>query len=167
MSKKKRASARPSDAQLEREIRVGRKFSLADAIGRIGGSDLLKGASPVTRKRQAALQIEQFLERHLVDSEGALLAVLLRRVRDSSSLMKSGYDEPLVALAIFCRRILGSEALLQSFVHEVDVEWGRMYDELPHFQREGRPPNSEDPYSFSSVRTSLSQLLEQLPRDTP
>jgi len=34
-------------ADIEREIRRGRKFSLNDALGRLGGEGMLKGASPV------------------------------------------------------------------------------------------------------------------------
>ena len=34
-------------ADIEREIRRGRKFSLNEALGRLGGEGMLKGASPV------------------------------------------------------------------------------------------------------------------------
>ena len=108
MSEDKRERSSSKDAEINREIRSGRKFSLAEAIGRIGGSGLLKGTSPVTGKRQAELVIEQFLESHLVDSEGALEAVLLRRVRESETLFKMGYEQPLTALALFRERILGA-----------------------------------------------------------
>jgi hypothetical protein len=47
MSKDKKERPGSEDAEIEREIRLGRKFSLAEAIGRMGGG-LLKGASPVT-----------------------------------------------------------------------------------------------------------------------
>ena len=162
MSDQEQDAGKRDSAEIEREILARRKFSLADAIGRLGGSDLLKGASPVTRKRQAALQIEQYLERHLIDSQGALLAVLLRRVRESATLLRSSYDQPLSALADFCDRILQSDVLLRSFVNEVDAEWGRMYRERPHFQQEGAPPDEDDPYTFSSVRHRLTQLVAKL-----
>jgi hypothetical protein len=158
--KKERPSA--EDAKIERDIRSDRKFSLAEAIGRIGGDGLLKGASPVTGKRQAELEIEQYLERHLVDAEGALEVVLLRRVRESEMLFKMGYDQPLTALVLFCERILSSEGLLRDFVRDVDAEWGRIYLERPHFQKNGLPPDSEDPYTFSSVRIALSGLMAKL-----
>ncbi len=162
MSEDKKERPSPEDAEIERHIRLGRKFSLAEAIGRLGGSGVLKGASPVTRKRQAALEIERYLESHLVDADGALEVVLLRRVRESEMLFKMGYDQPLNVLARFCERILRSEGLLQDFVRDVDAEWGRIYLERPHFQKNGLPPDSEDPYTFSSVRIALSGLMAKL-----
>lgn len=162
MSEDNKDRSTSKDAEIEREIRLGRKFSLAEAIGRMGGSGVLKGASPVTRKRQAELEIERCLERHLVDSQGALEAVLLRRVRESELLLKAGYDQPLEVLAHFCARILGSEGLLQDFVRDVDAEWGRIYLQRPHFQKDGRPADPEDPYTFASVRVALSGLTAKL-----
>jgi hypothetical protein len=41
-----------SDAELEREIRQERKFTLAEAIGRLAGPGAMKGESPVTRLQQ-------------------------------------------------------------------------------------------------------------------
>jgi hypothetical protein len=162
MSEEKKERASAEDAELEREIRLDRKFSLAEAIGRLGGSGMLKGTSPVTPKRQAELEIEQYLESHLVDSAGALEVVLLRRVKESEMLLNKGYDQPLEVLALFCERILSSEGLLQDFVRDVDAEWGRIYLERPHFQQQGRPPDPEDPYTFSSVRAALSGLTAKL-----
>ncbi len=150
------------DADLVREVRSGRKFTVAEAIGRLGGGDLMKGASPVTRKRQVELAAELFLEEHLVDSEGALLVVLERRARESMSLTQESYDHPLAVLAEFVEHILGREDRLQAFVHQVDAEWGRIYLERPHFQQAGRPPHRGDPYTFASVRATLSELLETL-----
>ena len=162
MSEDKKERPSPEDAEIEREIRLDRKFSLAEAIGRIAGGGLLKGASPVALKRQAELEIERYLESHLVDAEGALEVVLLRRVRESEILFKMGYEQPLTALTLFCERILGSEGLLQDFVNEVDAQWGRIYLERPHFQKNGRPPDPEDSYTFSSVRIALSGLMARL-----
>jgi hypothetical protein len=147
------------EKNIEREIRSQRKFSLAEAIGRLGGSDLMKGASPVPRKRQAELAIEQYLERNLIDAEGALGSVLTRRVRDSDILLQKRYNEPLKAVAEVIERILGSDERLHRFVHEVDAEWGRMYRERPHFQQQAGVADPEDPYTFASVRDSLTHLL--------
>ncbi len=76
-----------ADADLQREILLQRKFTLAEAIGRLGG-DMLKGTSPVTGQRQAELIIERFLESNLRDSEGALLIVLKRTICQSDILMR-------------------------------------------------------------------------------
>ena len=105
---------REEDAELERKIRSRRKFTLAEAIGRLGGSDLLKGASPVTQRRQAEIAIEQYLEQNLIDAEGALSAVLLRRVRDSEILLRHSYNEPLAALAEYIERVSGARPKVYS-----------------------------------------------------
>lgn len=152
-------TASRSEAELEREIRSGRDFSLAEAIGRLGGN-LLKGASPVTRKRQAELLVDLFLEQHLADAEGALRVVLERRLAESE--LASGYEQPLLALARTLEHLLGSQERLESFVHQVDAEWGRMYLERPCFQRAGQKPQPDDPYTFSSVRATLTSLLDDL-----
>lgn len=160
--KKKKPSANIDDDELQREIRRERKFSIEEAIARRAGKDLMKGASPVTLQRQAALAIERFLDRHLIDSEGALGEVLLRQARESEVLFKMNYERPLAALARFIESILSSNGRLQRFVTEVDAYWGRMYHERPHFQQPGAEAEVDDPYTFSSVRAKLERLLEQL-----
>jgi hypothetical protein len=164
MSDEKRRSPDADDRAIERDIRSQRKFSIAEAIGRSAG-DLLKGASPVTRRRQAEIEIELFLERHLADADGALLAVLLRRVRDSETLMAAGYNQPLAALAEATSRLLASDDRLRRFVGSVDSEWGRMYSERPRFERAEGPAAQDDPYTIASVRESLSDLLDRLRED--
>ena len=149
------------DAELEREIRSRRKFSVAEAIGR-KAADLLKGTSPVTLKRQAELEVEHYLESALDDSEGALQVVLLRRVRESQGLLEDGYEDPLTALARVNASILESEARLRRFVTAIDAEWGRMYSERPYFEREGQVPHRSDPYTVASVRQMLERLGELL-----
>jgi hypothetical protein len=69
---------RPSeaDADLEREIRKDRKFSLAEAIGRLAGPGMMKGVSPITRKQQSEAEIEEYLNRHLTDASGILPLIL-------------------------------------------------------------------------------------------
>jgi hypothetical protein len=55
-----------------------------------------------------------------------------------------------------------SDSLLKELVREADVEWGRVQGERPHFEREGAPPDPDDPCTFASVRESLADLVEQL-----
>jgi hypothetical protein len=149
------------DADLEREIREGRKFSLAEAIGRLAGPGMMKGVSPATRKQQADAEIESFLERNLNSPAGALSVVLLRRVKESELLL-ANLDAPLVVLASYSQRVLASEYLLQELVRDADVEWGRAFGERPYFQKEGCPPNQDDPYTIESVQSTLSKLVHQL-----
>ena len=152
--------ARPpeSDADLEREIRAERTFSLAEAIGRMAGPGMMKGVSPVTRKRQAEAAIQEYLGHYLPDPASVLPGVLLRQVGESALLLDN-LDQPLVVLAGCVQRILGSEYLQNELVREADVEWGRVFGERPHFEQQGRPPDPDDPYTAESVRTALSQLL--------
>ena len=154
---------RPSetDADLERQIRAERKFTLSEAIGRLAGPGAMKGVSPVDRKRQAVAEIQQYLSRHLADSEGVLPTVLLRLVTESEVLLR-GYERPLVALADFVRLVLDSEHALKELVREADVEWGRVFRERPRFDRDGQPPAPDDPYTLESVRTALARLVEGL-----
>ena len=150
-----------ADAELEREIRDGRKFSLAEAIGRLAGPGMMKGVSPSTRTQQAEAEIESCLERHVMSPAGALSAVLLRQVRESELLLNN-LDQPLIVLASYAQRALASDFRLRELVRESDVEWGRVYGERPFFQKEGCPPDQEDPYTVESVRIALSQLIEKL-----
>lgn len=155
-----------ADAELEREIRAGRKFSLAEAIGRLAGPGIMKGVSPVARQEQAEAAIADFLDRHLPSAAGALAVVLLRHVRQSELLLANP-DQPLVVLAASVQRVLDSDYRLAELVREADVEWGRVYGERPFFQKEGSPPHADDPYTPVSVRRSLSQLLDTLAAESP
>lgn len=150
-----------ADAELEREIRADRKFTLGEAIGRMAGPGMMKGVSPVTRKRQAEAVIEDFLRRHLTDAGGVLWVVLLRGVSESALLLDD-LDHPLAVLANCIRQVLGSDYLLRELVRQADVEWGRVTGERPHFERPGCPPDPDDPYTADSVRTALSHLLDTL-----
>ena len=156
--KKQRSDA---DAELEREIRKGRKFTLAEAIGRLAGPGMMKGVSPATLKQQAEAQIESFLDCNLNSPAGALSVVLLRQVKQSELLLNN-LDQPLVVLASHIQRVLDTDYLLQELVREADVEWGQAYGERPHFQQEGHPPDQNDPYTGESVRVTLSQLMDKL-----
>jgi hypothetical protein len=157
---------RPSetDAEIEREIRRGRKFNLAEAIGRMAGPGAMKGVSPVPRMRQAVVEIENWLRHHMPPGNGELEAVLNRWIA-ASELMLNGFEQPLVVLAAFCRQILDSDYQLKELVREADVEWGREQRERPHFDKEGLPPHPDDPYTIQSVRDAFSRLLIQLASD--
>lgn len=162
MSDERKSQRSEADAELEREILKERRFSLAEAIGRMAGPGAMKGESPITRLQQAAVEIENWLRAHLTDPGGGLAVVLLRDVKESELLAKS-FDRPLAVLARFCRSVLGSPYLLEELVRRADVEWGQIFDERPHFQRPGSPPDADDPYTVDSVRGTLNGLLTQLP----
>jgi len=161
MTEKRDNSSRDEDAELEREIRSDRKFSLSEAIGRMAGPGMMKGVSPVTRKHQAEAAIEYFLHRNLNETGGVLGTVLLRRVGESDLLI-AAYDQPLTALANYLGQIVDSDYLLKALVRETDAEWGRVFGERPHFDRPGCPADPDDPYTSESVRTALSRLMDAL-----
>jgi hypothetical protein len=157
-SSKRRSEA---DAELERDVRKDRKFSLSEAIGRMAGPGAMKGASPVTRQQQAEARIGDCLQACLGSGCGCLRVVMLRHVMGSERLL-SNLDQPLFVLAGYVQGVLGSEYLLKELVRETDVEWGRVYGERPYFEREGSSPHPDDPYTMASVRGTLTRLTEEL-----
>ena len=165
MSEKSDTNSADRNEQIERETRTNRKFSLSEAIGRLAGGDFMKGGSPVTRKRQAELEVDEYLRGHMVDPGGVLRRVLLRHLGES--LLNDDYDQPLAALAECIHRILKSEHLLEEFVREADAEWGRVQNERPYFQMPSRPPHRDDPYTIDSVRLALFQLRDRLASGEP
>jgi hypothetical protein len=159
MSEEKKRSK--ADEELEREIRKERKFNLAEAIGRMAGPGAMKGTSPVTGKQQAEVEIENWLRQHMSAAEGELQVVLLRRIK-ASELLLNHFDQPLAVLATCCQRVLDSNLLLTELVREADVEWGRVFDERPHFDAVGSRPDPDDPYTIESVRKTFVRLVAEL-----
>jgi len=148
-------------AEVEREIREGRKFNQQEAIARLAGPGAMKGASPVSPEQQAEIAIGSWLRGHVNDPAGALNAVLHRNLKGSERLLNNP-ERPLVVLEDYCKRLLTSDQLLKEIVREADVEWGRAMDERPHFERDGSPQHPDDPYTVQSVREALAGALKQL-----
>jgi hypothetical protein len=161
MSDKQKTQRSQADAELEREIRKERKFTLAEAIGQMAGPGAMKGASPITRMHQAAVEIENWLRHNMPGGNGELEVVLLRDISASELLLKN-FNQPLVVLAAYCQQVLHSDVRLRELVRETDVEWGRVLGERPHFDKEGVPPDPDDPYTVESVRNTLTGLIEHL-----
>ena len=154
-----------ADAEIEREIRQGRKLTATDLMAHLAGPGAMRGASPVSPVQQAETEIGTWLGNNLADAGGALKAVLHRHLK-GSELLLDNLERPLVALADYCRYLLATDYLLKEIVNEADVEWGRAMDERPHFEREGVPASPDDPYTVESVRKTLSDTLERLPEGT-
>jgi len=159
--KKKDPDGHDSSNDLEREIRKGRRFGMAEAIGRAGGGTL-KGASPIPRSHQALLEMGNLLETRLPDPEGSLRAVIKRELGQSASLPAADPEQAAAGLAAWVRGILETPARLQELVRQADVRWGRDYGEKPRFNRPGSEPEPDDPYTPASVREALQELLRQL-----
>jgi hypothetical protein len=150
-----------ADADLEREIREGRKFSAQEAVARLAGPGAMKGASPVSPQLQAENAIQSWLAGNAEDVPGALTRVLHRHLKGSQCLLDN-IHEPLIALAQHCERLLGSDELLEETVRQADVEWGKAMDERPHFERPGGPIHPDDPYTVRSVRNALTAIVARL-----
>jgi hypothetical protein len=160
MSEKDETKRSEADAELEREIRKGRKFTLQEAIGRLADG-AMKGESPVARMQQAEAEIESWLRSHLADAGGVLDVVLHRHVK-GSELLLNNFDQPLVVLASFCQRVLDSDYLLEELVRDADIQWGRVLGERPFFEKKGSAQHPDDPYTVESVRATLAGILKQL-----
>ena len=138
MSDTKQTPPSADEADVEREVRRGRQFSLSEAIGRRGGKGILKGESPIAPLHQTEAAIANYLRAHLQDAGGVLAEVVLRHVRTSEVLLTQG-TQPMVVLVNYVHQVLQSDMLLKDLVREADAAWGRAYDARPYFEREGHP----------------------------
>lgn len=144
------------------DMLAGRKFSLAEAIAREGAS-FLKGESLVPRLLQAKAEINLFIDRNLTDSSDALKAVLQALVATDDTHIGRHLSSPLDALREFLEMLVRTPQVLYELVRQVDVKWGRLSGERPHFQQPGQAPDPEDTYTHESVRQQLVTLLARLP----
>jgi hypothetical protein len=151
----------PSDVQ--REILLGRQFSLAEVIGRAGGT-FLKGDSPIPRLFQAIAEIHCFIDHHLRDSSGAVQTILQIWVKLDEARVSQYLNSPLRALEAILEDITAPTRVstFYEFVRQVDVEWGRIYGERPHFQQPGQASHPDDEYTHELVRQQLDELLNIL-----
>ncbi|MEL6322463.1 MAG: hypothetical protein AAFQ57_17745 [Cyanobacteria bacterium J06626_14] len=145
------------DSGLQQEIRRGRPFSLAEAIGREGG-EFLKGYSPVPRLVQARRIVIVFISRHLEDRAGALQAILIHWVESDDAGLSQHIDQPLEALISILDAVLQTPATLHELTRQVAVKWGQMSDERPHFQIPGEPAHPDAEYSHESIHRTLTQF---------
>ena len=155
---------RRANAEIEREIRLGRKLGPQDLLAQMAGPGALKGASPISPVLQAETEVGTWLGSNLADVDGALRVVLHRHLK-GSALLLDNLERPLVALAAYLQQLLATEHLLREIVSEADVEWGRAMDERPHFERKGAPPHPDDPYTVEGVRLALREALGRMQGD--
>ena len=148
------------DLLLQQDILDSRPFSLAEAIGREGGT-FLKGESTVPKLVQVTTAINTFIDRNLIDPDAALQAILHQWVKGDPRV--SQYKEtPLVALEEILQSIIANPHLLYELVRQVDIKWGQMYGERPYFQQPGQPAHPDDVYTHESVRQDLLNLQTKL-----
>jgi hypothetical protein len=146
------------DEEILQDVRSGRGFSLADAIGREGGS-FLKGESPIPPLVQARIAVDLFIDRNLQDESGALQKSLKNWISSDEKLLSRYINQPLLALQERLQEILGNLSLLYDLVKQTDILWGQLYGDRPYFQNPGQPPHPDDEYTHESVHHCLSDLL--------
>ena len=161
MNDKPNKQASELGADVEMEIRQGRKFTPEEAMARLAGPGAMKGASAVSRVQQAETAIGTWLRSNLPNADGALQMLLQRNLK-GSELLLANLDHPMTALAGYCERILASDHSLKELVRQADAEWGQRMDERPHFDREGVAPHPDDPYTVQSVRQTITEMLTRL-----
>jgi hypothetical protein len=161
MSDDKDKQRSEEEAEIEQEIRLGRKFTPEEAIGRMAGPGAMKGISPVTLMQQAVNELENWLTQHMPPGNGDLKLVLLRRI-EASEILLHHFEQPIFVLGAYCQQVLDTDYLLKELVRETDFEWGRANCERPYFEKEGVSAHPDDPYTFESVRKTLTGLVEQL-----
>ena len=145
---------------LRQDILESRPYSMAEAIGREGGT-FLKGESTVPKLIQVITAINTFVDRNLIDPPAALQAVLHQWVKGDPRV--SRYKQtPLVALEEILQSLINNPYLLYELVRQVDIKWGQMYGERPYFQQPGQPPHPDDKYTHESVKQDLLDLQNKL-----
>ncbi|MGB3787546.1 MAG: hypothetical protein WA949_06020 [Phormidesmis sp.] len=156
----KPASHFPFNDELQREILAERKFSLAEAIGREGGS-FMKGESAVPRPLRAANAIRQFIATRSSDPASALATELytwsIADIRVSRQL-----DAPLVALSQIIESLLTEPTAFYEFARRVAIAQSKLTGDRPHFQQPNQPPAPEADYTHDSIKQYLLDITTQL-----
>ncbi|MBD3220813.1 hypothetical protein GF314_06185 [bacterium] len=155
-----RDRAREVDRAIEQEARR-RRSDLAGLLAGRDGGDHLRGASPTPVIRRALLEIEQWLQDHLDATDPALVRVLLRWLAARPERLEAGVGRPAATLADWLPRLLDSPAVMRDLVREIDMAWGELNQERPHFERPGEPPHPDDPYTLASVTRTLETLRDR------
>ena len=105
-----------------------------------------------------------FIDRNVTDSSGVLKGVLHALVASDEAYVSRHLQAPLDALREFLEVLMQNPGLLYELVRRVDIAWGQLVGERPHFQQPGQAPRPEDEYTHESVRRQLATLLELLAR---
>ena len=163
----KAAAAESSSSAIQREIRQQRQFSLAEAIGREGGS-FMKGESTIPRPLRAITQVNQFITTYLPDSTSALSTTLQAWVKADIRISRQ-LDTPLVALAQIIDSVLSEPTTLCEFARQVAIAHSHLTGEAVVFPKEIRPPSQqlnqpplEAAYTYTLIKAELSILVERL-----
>jgi len=157
------ADQKRQTALLEREIRTNRKFTLAEAIGREGGS-FMKGESSIPRPLRATTRINQFITTHTQDPAGAFATTLSSWVTNDIRVSRQ-LDTPLVALNQVIESTLKEPTSFIEFFRQVAIAQSKLTGDRPYFQQLNQPPHPEADHTHDSIRAALVQLLQDLSAD--
>lgn len=146
--------------EIQREIRAGRKFSLAEAIGREGGS-FMKGESTIPRPLKAKNEIQQFLNSHINKPTSALATTLFTWVTDDIRVSRQ-LDTPLIALTQILESMLAEPTTFCEFARQVAIAQSKLTGDRPYFQLLGQPSNPDADYTHTIIKAELSSLLNKL-----
>jgi hypothetical protein len=157
----KNRKQKEQDELIQREILRERKFSIAEAIGREGGS-FIKGHSPIPRLDQVISLLTIFIQNNLKDSSRVLMSVLQTTVKNDRTRVAESIEEPMVYLHGLIKSYVDNHEMLYELAREVDFKWGQINDEKPHFQKPGEEPHPDDEYSHEIVEGMLKGLLKKI-----
>lgn len=145
---------------IQKEIRDGRKFTLAEAIGRESGS-FMKGDSSIPRPLRAATQINQFITKHSTDPAGALPTTLCTWANNDIRVSRQ-LDTPLVALAQIIESTLNEPTSFCELARQVAITHSQLTGDRPYFQSFGQPPHPEAEYTHDAISAELLRLKDIL-----
>lgn len=145
---------------LQKEILANRNFSLAEAIGREGGS-FMKGESAIPRPLRALTQINQFITTHIKEPTGTL-STTLRQWASTDLRVSRQLDTPLVALAQIIENLLSDPTTFCEFFRQVAIAESQLTGDRPYFQPLGQTPHPDAPHTHDNIRQQLGALLQTL-----
>ncbi len=149
------------DKEIEKSIRMNREFSIDSGLGQSGGG-MLDGVSTVPEVLQATAKIIYRLSSGIVDPSGVLIAQLQAKVKGYDVLISQHVQDPMQALKKILEDILATKESIHEFTRQVDVKYGVMFKERPHFQDVDGDPHPDDAYTCESVKTKLMTFLSTL-----
>ena len=148
------------EENIESEIKKLRKFSLQSGISK-EASGVFKGASVVPLVMQLETRLKQHLRENIDDPDGCIITILERLISDSGHVLTSYQSEPLLGLKVIIEKVLMNQSRLHEFVRQVDQQFGKSFQERPHFQQAGQEADPNDPYTHESVKLILQKLKEK------
>ena len=149
------------DDTIEKEAKRSAQKEMNSPLSGLFGEGGL-GGSPISELEQARLEIISWIQSHLADPETALIITFIQYIRQEENVLTQHLNDPLLALKNILLRMVENQSEIVEFTRKVDSEWGRIFQERPYFQIEGKAANPLDPYTYESVEKTLRGLVELL-----